>query len=59
MSGGDLGGEQQRLVAVRRVLDVEILALEMPFEQIGERGVVLDQQQLAIHHPARSSSLRG
>ena len=34
------------------MLDVEILALEMPFEQIGEAGIVLDQQQAALHHPS-------
>ena len=56
MSGGDSRGEQQRLLAVGGVVDVEILALEMPFEQIGERGIVLDQQQTALHHPVMPPS---
>jgi hypothetical protein len=45
-------GEQQRLLAVGRVLDVEILALKVPFQRIGQRRIVLDQQQASLHHRA-------
>jgi len=48
--GGMLGGEQQGLVPVGCVLDVEILALEVPLKQVGEGGIVLDQQQASLHH---------
>ncbi len=45
--GRGFGGAEQGLLAVGGMLDVEILALEMPGEQIGEGGIVLDQQQAA------------
>ena len=49
-SGGSSLGQQQRLLAVAGSADVKVLALEMPDEQLGERPVVLDQQQLLAGH---------
>ncbi len=43
-------GEQQRLLAIRRARDLEILAREMPFEQFGERRIVFHQQHLGPGH---------
>ena len=42
-------GQHQRLLAVGRVLDVELLPLEMPFQQLDQAGIVLDQQQAGLH----------
>ena len=44
-SGGLLGGEQQRLVAVGGDANVVAFALKRIFEQFGERGIVLDEQR--------------
>ena len=49
-----LCGEQQRLLAVGGVRDAEILALEMPFEQVGQRRIVLDQQEPGTIHAGSS-----
>src|SRR6185437_9832870 len=48
-------GEQQRLLAVRRASDLELLAGEMPDQQLGQRPVVLDEQQFALAHAAFST----
>jgi hypothetical protein len=34
------------------VVDVELLALEMPAQQLGETRIVLDQEQAALHRAA-------
>ncbi len=43
-------GEDQRHFAVGRMADGEVLARKMKGQQLGKRGIVLDQQHVGLRH---------
>ena len=48
--GRIFAGEKQGLFTIAGPADLIILALEMPDEELGERSVVLDKQELLARH---------